>query len=111
MQGMGCLLQGRPGQAAHDSALVVAVFLHVREVVLQGLVLGLVVVTEIVILAADCFVPGTDDLALLRELVGGDLIDDGELALNKAGKLEFGMEMSWLWSPGRRPTRVRRRRE
>ena len=33
-------------------------------------------VTEIVILAADCFVPGTDDLALVRELVGGDLIDE-----------------------------------
>ena len=39
-------MQGRPRQAAHDSALVVAVFLHAREVVLQGLVLFLVVVSE-----------------------------------------------------------------
>ena len=38
-------MQGRPRQAAHDSALVVAVFLHVREVVLQGRVMHLVVVS------------------------------------------------------------------
>ena len=55
MQGMGCLLQqGRPRQAAHDSALVVAVFFHVREVVLQGWVRGLEVSVMAAARSCDC---------------------------------------------------------
>ena len=61
--------------------------------------------TEIVILAADCFVPGTDDLALLRELVGGDLIN--ELALVVDEIFFFGVIVVEAVPPDRGPTTVR----
>ena len=97
-------MQGRPRQAAHDSALVVAVFLHAREVVVQGLVLGLVHVSGFLVIPRRfSHVPGNDDLlALLRELlVGGELID--ELALGVEGLDEIFFFGVWTRTPLERP--------
>ena len=92
-------MQGRPRQAAHDSALVVAVFLHVREVVLQGWVRGLVVVTKEVIGKRDFSVPG------LVLLVLGFFIDELALVLDEI--FFFGVLVEAV-APDRGPTPVQR---
>ena len=86
-------MQGRPRQAAHDSALVVAVFRHAREVVLQGLVRGLVVVSE----------PATPEGQFLVPVVTVLL---AELALVLDEIFFFGVIVVEAVPPDRGPTTV-----